>query len=152
MGEDIEGPQRVARSESSLVIRGRARELRRQPTASEERLWWALRDRRFRGLKFRRQRSVGPFVPDFYCVKRDLAVEVDRGIHDEPDVHAHDAVRDEWLNGRRIRVVRLPAALVIQDITTALRTIGDAFDQQPERTSLVFPDGNDAASVNAHGD
>ncbi|MCC6130627.1 MAG: DUF559 domain-containing protein [Acidobacteria bacterium] len=34
--------------------RGRARELRRQTTEAERKLWWCPRDRRFKGRKFRR--------------------------------------------------------------------------------------------------
>jgi very-short-patch-repair endonuclease len=149
--DDIDGPQRVSRSESSPEVHGRARELRRQPTASEERLWQALRGRRFRGLKFRRQRSVGPFIPDFYCVDRDLAVEVDGGIHDDPEIHAHDAVRDERRDGRRVRVVRLPAALVMQDVTAALRAIGHALDHPPQTTPSASPADYDPASAEARG-
>jgi very-short-patch-repair endonuclease len=110
-----------------------------------------LRDRRFRGLKFRRQRSVGPFIPDFYCVGRDLAVEVDGGVHDDPEVQAHDAVRDEWLDGRRVRVVRLSATLVMQNLASALRAIGDALDDMPERKPTTSPAEHDPPRAEAHG-
>src|SRR5215216_2033194 len=100
----------IRRRESSREIRERARQLRREATPSEERLWQALRDRRFRGLKFRRQRPAASFIPDFYCAELSLVVEVDGSIHKEPGVHARDLLRDEWLGRRRLRVLRISAA------------------------------------------
>jgi very-short-patch-repair endonuclease len=51
-----------------------ARSLRREMTPAERILWNALRGRRFDALKFRRQRPVGPYVLDFYCVHLMLAL------------------------------------------------------------------------------
>jgi very-short-patch-repair endonuclease len=80
-----------------------ARQLRRRQTDAERRLWGELRDRRFLGLKFRRQVPCGVYVLDFYCPELRLAVELDGGQH----LHSvHDAERDTWLAGQGIRVVR----------------------------------------------
>ena len=51
-----------------------AREQRREPTQSEQRLWQHLR-RHGLGLPFRRQHPIGDFVLDFYCAPARLAVE-----------------------------------------------------------------------------
>ena len=48
----------------------------------ERRLWALLRDRRLKGLKFRRQRPIGPFFADFCCLDPKLVVEVDGVSHD----------------------------------------------------------------------
>ncbi|MGZ3375510.1 MAG: DUF559 domain-containing protein, partial [Phenylobacterium sp.] len=42
----------------------RARALPSNPTATEQVLWERLRQRRFGGLKFRRQAPMGPYVLD----------------------------------------------------------------------------------------
>ena len=60
----------------SPELQAAARELRRQMTPAEARLWEALRDRRLAGLKFRRQHGVGTSVLDFYCRSAKLVVEV----------------------------------------------------------------------------
>lgn len=80
-----------------------ARQLRRRQTDAERSLWAALRDRRFLGLKFRRQVPCGRYVLDFYCHALRLAVELDGGQHLES---AHDRERDVWLAGQGIRVLR----------------------------------------------
>ncbi|WP_325435705.1 endonuclease domain-containing protein [Pseudomonas nitroreducens] len=80
-----------------------ARHLRRRQTDAERRVWAALRDRRFLGLKFRRQVPCGIYVLDFYCHDRRLAVELDGGQHLES---AHDREREAWLAGQGIRALR----------------------------------------------
>jgi very-short-patch-repair endonuclease len=61
----------------------RARELRRNQTDAEVRLWLHLRDRRLAGVKFRRQFQIGPYFADFACPERRLIVELDGGQHAE---------------------------------------------------------------------
>jgi very-short-patch-repair endonuclease len=55
----------------------KARELRRDLTLAEARLWEQLRAKRLDGFKFIRQGPVGPYVADFLCRSRRLIVEVD---------------------------------------------------------------------------
>jgi very-short-patch-repair endonuclease len=83
-----------------------ARALRKSATASEKRVWELLRDRRCHGLKFRRQQVVRGFVVDFYCAAHRLAVEIDGGVHDEPDQRAWDAERTVLLSRSGITVLR----------------------------------------------
>ncbi|MDP2327271.1 MAG: endonuclease domain-containing protein [Dehalococcoidia bacterium] len=97
-----------------------ARSLRRQPAQGERELWDAVRDRRFRGLKFRRQQPFGPFVVDFYCHDLRLAVELDGGVHRSPTQAAFDRRRQASLESHGVRVVRLDAALTMSDPAGAL--------------------------------
>ena len=76
--------------------------LRRNQTDAERTLWFALRDRRLRGFKFRRQASLGPYVTDFLCVDAWLVVELDGGQHDA----AVDAVREQAIRALGFHVVR----------------------------------------------
>ena len=91
-------------------------------TPPEVRLWVQLR-RNALGLRFRRQHPVGPFVLDFYCDSARLAVEVDGQQHSLGDRPLRDIERDEWLSHRRIRVLRLSASLIFEDMDTAVRMI-----------------------------
>jgi very-short-patch-repair endonuclease len=87
-------------------------------------LWEALR-RRAVGPRFRRQHPLGPrHIVDFYCASHKLVVEVDGGVHDQPEVAAHDAARQAWLESTfGVRFVRLPAWLVEHDLGAALERI-----------------------------
>jgi very-short-patch-repair endonuclease len=83
-----------------------ARKLRRESTDAERRLWTALRDRRLRGFKFRRQHPLPPYVLDFYCVRLALCIELDGGGHLEADQVRHDAERSAFLKWRGIKAFR----------------------------------------------
>ena len=55
----------------------RARNLRKNDTEAERRLWEAIRNRRLAGFKFVRQLPIGPYVADFACRESKLILEVD---------------------------------------------------------------------------
>ena len=100
----------------------RAKKLRRTLTPPEARLWVALRQRPG-DLKFRRQHPVGPFVLDFYCAERRLAIEVDGGAYEFGDNPARDIRRDAWLGGCGIRVLRIAAEEVRINLDGVVETI-----------------------------
>ena len=83
--------------------RRRARELRSRMTDAERKLWFALRDRRFAGFKFRRQVPIGPFIADFVCFEARLVIEVDGGQHADS---IQDQRRDRWFAANKFRVMR----------------------------------------------
>jgi very-short-patch-repair endonuclease len=93
----------------------RARKLRRRMTLPEVLLWEKLRGERLNGLRFRRQHPVGPYILDFYNSSARLAVEIDGAGHYDPEQREHDKRRDRWLAENRVRVIRVPAADVLDD-------------------------------------
>jgi very-short-patch-repair endonuclease len=84
------------------------RRLREQQTEVEATLWQLLRNRKLIGSKFRRQVPIGRYVADFYCHERKLIVELDGGIHSDPDQQLHDQNRDTFLLSLGLRVLRIP--------------------------------------------
>jgi very-short-patch-repair endonuclease len=90
-------------------LQDRAREMRRNPTEPEKRLWRNLSNSQVDGLKFRRQEVIGPFIADFMCPARALIVEVDGDTHDE----AKDRLRDEELSQFGFLVLRVANADVM---------------------------------------
>jgi very-short-patch-repair endonuclease len=83
--------------------RDAARVLRRNSTDVEQTMWRLLRDRRFVGVKFRRQVPIGPYVADFASIQHRLIVELDGGQHAD---RISDARRDAFLVDQGWRVVR----------------------------------------------
>jgi very-short-patch-repair endonuclease len=83
--------------------RDSARALRRNATDIEQLMWRLLRDRRFAGIKFRRQVPIGPFVADFASIEHKLVVELDGGQHAESRT---DARRDAFLTAQGWRLLR----------------------------------------------
>jgi very-short-patch-repair endonuclease len=112
---------------SSPELQARARELRRAPTPAERKLWNRLRGW---GIgKFRRQHPLDRFILDFYCPAARLCVEVDGGIHDDPDQLARDRARTETLAAMGIRVIRFRNEEVLHDPGAVLRKIEEALAQ-----------------------
>jgi very-short-patch-repair endonuclease len=66
-----------------------------------------LRRRRTLGLKFRRQHAISRFIVDFYCAELRLVLEIDGGIHGDPERAAYDAARTAWLETHGFRVMRI---------------------------------------------
>jgi very-short-patch-repair endonuclease len=89
----------------------------------EAAIWLRIRQRVPGRPTFRRQHAIGPFILDFYCASRKLAVEVDGGGHFDQAQAEHDRRRTVWLNGRGVRVVRLLASDVLRDADEAAETI-----------------------------
>ena len=100
-----------------------ARSLRREMSLPEVLLWNQLRRGGLKGAHFRRQHPFGPCVLDFYCAMARLAVEVDGARHHDQGAVHHDASRDAFLGRYSIATLRLPARVVLQDMTSALDTI-----------------------------
>jgi very-short-patch-repair endonuclease len=105
-----------------------AREMRREPTRTEQRLWLALRNRAL-GVKFRRQHPIGPFVVDFFAADAGLIVEVDGPIHAEQV--EYDRERQHLLEACGYRFVRVSADAVTIDLRAVLRRISNALQHPP---------------------
>ncbi|AQR60807.1 hypothetical protein BZG35_03415 [Brevundimonas sp. LM2] len=101
----------------------RARSFRRRLTPPEARLWIRLKGNRLGGLGFRKQHPIGPYILDFYCAAAKLAVEVDGASHATDERAAHDERRTVWLGGRAIRVIRITARAVKDELDGVLEFI-----------------------------
>ena len=108
---------------------GLARELRKNPTESEQRLWDVLRRNNFFGLHFRRQVPFGRYIFDFYCAKMKVALEIDGPSHD--DRKEYDATRDAAARASAITVLRFTDNEVREDIELVLKKIKAAISPPP---------------------
>jgi very-short-patch-repair endonuclease len=96
-----------------------AQSLRREMSLPEILLWRVLRTKPD-GLKFRRQHPSGPYVLDFFCASKRLAIEIDGEAHGRGDRPQRDAARDAWLVSQGITVIRIPAADLLGDVEAAV--------------------------------
>jgi len=100
--------------------------LRAEQTSTERILWERLRNRRFLGLKFRRQFPVEGFITDFYCHEEKLVLEVDGAVHAEPQQKARDENRDVVLHTLGFKVLRVTNEEVIDAMGEVLQRIAEA--------------------------
>ncbi len=92
-----------------LVFSGllnKAKELRKKQTPAEETFWQLVRDKKFFGLKFRRQHQIGTYIVDFYCHEHKLIIELDGEIHQIEEQQKHDKIKDRYLTSLGNKVIR----------------------------------------------
>lgn len=99
-------------------------------TAAETALWRRLRNRRFHGLKFRRQARIERYVVDFLCIEAGLIVEIDGSQH--VDAARYDARRTGALERCGFLVLRFWNNEVLSDIDRVLAAIANTLP--PEST------------------
>ncbi len=73
-------------------------------TREERHLWYDFLKQL--PVRFNRQKVLGAYIVDFYCATANLVVELDGSQHYEDDGAAADRVRDEYLSGLGLRVLR----------------------------------------------
>lgn len=81
-----------------------ARRMRHESTDAEQKLWRAVRGRRFGGYKFKRQYPIGRYIVDFVCLEERLIIELDGGqhaLHEE-----YDSERTAYLEAKSFRAIR----------------------------------------------
>ena len=108
-------------------LREYARQMRREPTEYEKRLWRHLSNSQFGGYKFRRQALIPPFAADFFCPAKGLIVEVDG---ETPEA---DRKRDALLARRGFTTIRFTNDDVRDNIDGVPTTILQRLRELPER-------------------
>jgi very-short-patch-repair endonuclease/restriction endonuclease S subunit len=121
-----------------------ARELRRRQTPAEDLFWELVRDRRFMGLKFRRQHQLGDYIVDFYCHEHRLVIESDGGVH--AGRARKDHKRDAWMQAQGFNVLRFSNEQLLNDPQSVLLPIADFVSPPPSGTRVG---GQGAGSIEA---
>lgn len=87
-------------------LKNLARDLRKNATDSERRLWSKIRRKQLKEYQFYRQKNIGDYIVDFYCPAAKLIVEIDGGQHYSEANIVKDEVRDKFLSDLGFRVLR----------------------------------------------
>jgi very-short-patch-repair endonuclease len=119
------GGGRMTRIFNKTSEKEKRRQLRNSMTEEEVILWSRLKSRQIGGFKFRRQYGVGPFVVDFYCPEKKLALEVDGGGHFEDESIIKDRKRQKAIEQFGIRFVRISNLDIRKNLQGVLISIED---------------------------
>ena len=104
-------------------LKTRRQELRSTMTPAEIRLWQAIKQRQFNGLKFRRQHSIGSYIVDFYCPSAKLVIELDGAVHDSESAWQYDEHRTALLTSLDLKVLRFENREVMENLDGVLSVI-----------------------------
>ena len=103
--------------------RRRAKQLRKEMTGPEKKLWHKLKAHRAGGAHFRRQVPVGSYIADFACHSAKLIIEVDGDQHSVGRQQISDVRRDAWFFEQGYRTLRFSNWQVMNEFESVVLTI-----------------------------
>ncbi|MFD2578731.1 endonuclease domain-containing protein [Novosphingobium colocasiae] len=103
-----------------------AKAMRREMTEPETRIWLKVRAQRLNGVKFRRQKVIGPYIADFAANDPRLVIEIDGQTHDVDD--RRDAERTRYLNERGYHVIRFTNLDVMTNMDGVMIALSQALE------------------------
>jgi len=83
-----------------------ARNLRKNQTEQEKKVWNLLRNQQFYGFKFRRQYPIGNYIVDFVCKEKKIIIEIDGGQHNIKENIYKDNERTKYLEMKGYKIIR----------------------------------------------
>ena len=109
-----------------------AKSHRKQPTKAESLFWWAVRNKKMLGYKFKRENAIWNFILDFYCSELLLWIEIDGWYHDE--TQDYDEERSLRLYEKyKIKVVRFTNDDIEKNLQWVILYLGDVIkDREKE--------------------
>ena len=112
-------------------LKNLARELRKNMTDAERRLWSRIRRKQLKDYQFYRQKNIGNYIVDFYCPAAKLIVEVDGGHHYVNENIQKDKTRDNYLGSLGFTVLRFSDRDIFKNIEGVLQKIFDELKNPP---------------------
>ena len=109
-------------------LRDRSRELRKNATKQEKKLWYQYLNTF--PVRMHRQMVIGYFIVDFYCHKAKLVIELDGGQHFDDEKLKKDEVRTAWLESRGLVVLRFTNLEVDQHFSGVCERIREVVEQR----------------------
>lgn len=103
----------------------RAKELRKNAPRAEVNLWYAINNNQL-GVKFRRQRPIGPYFVDFVCLEKKLVIELDGDQHGTDAAIKYDNQRTDFIKYQGYKIIRIPNDYIykgLYDVVAHLRKI-----------------------------
>ncbi|RIK30432.1 MAG: hypothetical protein DCC56_08900 [Anaerolineae bacterium] len=118
-----------------------ARNLRKNPTPEEKKLWSRLKDRQVNSVKFRRQHAIGNYIPDFCAVKEKLIIELDGSQHLEQT--EYDEERTKYFESLGYRVIRFWNNQIMKEMDGVILAIMEALKSTPPDLRSPSPNPKD---------
>lgn len=106
-----------------------AKRLRKMQTPEENIIWFNLRAKRLSGYKFKRQYPIGKYIVDFVCMEKMLVIEIDGSGHNIDSQISYDKIRDEYLNLRGFKVIRIWNNDINNNLESVLNYILDKLNE-----------------------
>ena len=119
----------TGRADKIDMLLSKAKEMRKEPTKAEKKLWEHIKNRKL-GDKFRRQHPIDTFIVDFVCLEKKLIIEVDGEIHNNQK--EADESRQLLLEVKKsYKVIRFTNEEALNQIESVLEKIKSELEKRP---------------------
>ena len=118
-------------------LKERARALRKAGNLPEVLFWNQVKRKQFKGYDFDRQKIIGNYIVDFFCVNCNVVIEIDGSSHD--DKQEYDAERDSYLKSLGLTVIHIP----VEDIMKRMKEVMSMLYNHPALSGTPPEEGNE---------
>ena len=112
----------------------RAREMRKEPTEEENKLWHILLKNM--SPRFTRQKIIGFYIVDFYCAKLKLIIEIDGEQHYIAEKQKYEERRTNYIENSGYKILRFYNSDINKDIKNVEYTIIGACKERAGQLGL----------------
>ena len=98
-----------------------AQALRKNMTPEEKHLWYDFL--KHLPMKAHRQYNIGNYIVDFYIPQKQLVIEIDGIQHLTEENKEKDQIRDKFLEGQGLRIIRFPNESIRKNFADVCQTI-----------------------------
>ena len=106
-------------------LKEKAKELRKNITRQEKRLWYGFLNSRKE--RWYRQRIINNYIADFYCPSAKIVIELDGKQHYYDENVEYDTVRTEIMNLYNIKVMRFSNLEIDNCFSDVCRKINEEY-------------------------
>ena len=99
--------------------------MRKNAPTPESILWFAIRNRKIKEQKFKRQFSIDRYVLDFYCPALRLAIEIDGGYHQSSNMKEYDLERQRSVESLGIKFLRFSNQEILDNLEAVINKISN---------------------------
>ena len=97
--------------------------MRKAGNLSEVLIWQQVHKNKFKGYDFDRQKIIGNYIVDFYCVDCDVVIEIDGSSHN--DKGEYDQERENFLEGLGLTVIHVSASDVLKRLCDVMAMLNN---------------------------
>ncbi|NCU32983.1 MAG: endonuclease domain-containing protein, partial [Candidatus Moranbacteria bacterium] len=105
----------------NTILQEYAKELRKNPTESEEKMWEVLCGNKIKNVHFRRQHPIDPYVVDFCAPRIKLIIEIDNDTNSEQT--EYEKFRTTYLEEKGYKILHFWNKEVIDNLHNIVQDI-----------------------------
>ena len=136
------------------ALKQKAKELRKAGNLSEVLFWNEIKNKKFKGLDFDRQKIIGNYIVDFYCASQNLVIEIDGESHAEKK--EYDLKRENFLKSFNLQIIHIYDSDIKKNLSGVMEFLNNhpAFGTPPREgnhSAFGIPagDGNSPTLTNS---